>query len=243
MAEPEIWLQAAVLVCIWGIWSRRWRGGKHGLFLLGLGIGLGLGAKLSFGITPVVALFLTTVMMRWDKPPMRPPLPRGLWKPLLAIVLLSAPVWTSFLHHQVGLPAEPRIRSHDFAGVQWERIWGGLDGGSQPARETLDNLQFWLGDPLGFYRKAYGAVGGGFTPWHAIGWCIIGLGILLGWRDRHPTPRTALLRFCTVLVIVQTGLLFWVARDLHHLAQTTPIVAILAGLSIEQIVAPTFAQT
>ena len=236
LGGTEIFLQAAVLACLWGIWSRRWRGGKHGPLLLGVGIGLGIGAKLSFGIT-VIALFFTTLVMRWDKPAIRPPLPRGLWKPLLAILLLSAPVWISILHHHMGLPNEPRIRSHDFAGVQWERIWGGLDGKEQPARETLENLGFWLGDPMGFYRKAYGATGGGFTPWHAIGWCIVGLGAILGWRDRHPTPRTALLRFCTVFVVVQTALLFWIARDLHHLAQTTPVLAIVAGLAIEQIVA------
>jgi hypothetical protein len=234
LGGTEILLQASILLCLWAIWSRRWRGGSHGLLALGVGIGLGLGAKLSFGLS-LIALFATTLVMRWDRPALRPPLPAALWKPFLALTLLSAPVWTTMIHHALAIPEEPRLRSHDYAGVQWQRVLGGLGGQDTTARESMDNLLFWLGDPMGFYRKAYGASGGAFTPWHAISWALITAGAILGWRDRHPTPRLALLRFCTVLLILQTSVLFWVARDLHHLAQTTPVLAIVSGLAIEQL--------
>jgi hypothetical protein len=64
-------------------------------------------------------------------------------------------------------------------------------------------------------------------------------GVLVGWWDRHPTPRTALLRFMSVLVPLQVLFLWLVARDLHHLVVVAPMLAILTGLSIDALAGTT----
>jgi hypothetical protein len=62
-------------------------------------------------------------------------------------------------------------------------------------------------------------------------------GAALAWRHRHPTPAEALLRFTSLLLVAQLGLLWLVARDLHHLAMATPTLAIVAGLALDRLAA------
>ena len=45
LGGTEILLQAAALLCLWALWSRRWAGGRHGLAAFTLGVALGLSAK------------------------------------------------------------------------------------------------------------------------------------------------------------------------------------------------------
>ena len=234
LGGTEIVLQAAGLLCLWALWSRRWGGGRHGLAALGVGIGLGLLAKSTFAIT-LVALGLAVLLTRWDRPRRRPPLPDGLWKPVLAVVVLTSPLWIAALHRALApdLPAD--LRTHDLGGSQWARVLNALQMGRTPAREELGNVLSWAGDPLGFLARAYSVEGGGWSPWRVVGWLLLGGGAALAWRDRHPTPRLALHRLCTLFLIFQVGLLLLVARDLHHLAQAAPTLAIVAGLSIDAL--------
>ena len=104
-----------------------------------------------------------------------------------------------------------------------------------PVREGLGSLGFWAGDPVGFLAMVYGTEGGGWSWVRAVGWLLIAAGGAVAWRDRHPTPRLALLRFMTVAVTCQVLLLWLVARDMHHLAQATPTLALTAGLSLDAL--------
>ena len=238
LGGTEIVLQAAVLLCLWALWSRRWAGGRHGLTALGIGIGLGLQAKLT-AVLPLAALMLTALLTRWDKPSIRPPLPDKLYRPILAIVVLTAPLWITAIHHSF-VPSTPHIRSHDFPDLQWSRVLSALSGERSPVRESLVNLIHWAGDPLAFFTAAYGAeASDGVSPWRIIGWLLVLAGIVVAWRDRHPTPHSALLRFMSILVPLQILSLWLVARDLHHLVVTTPMLAILTGLSIDALAGTT----
>ena len=236
LGGTEIALMLGAVLLLWGLWSRRWAGGRWGLTLVGLGVGVGLLGKVTFALT-VGAVGLTALVMRWDKGRMRPPLPRRPWEPILWVALLTAPLWLAALH--AGLAPEPpvQVRSHDFGGQQWQRVVAALTGGPAPAREGLGNLRTWALHPLGFFEVAYGAAAVAPSRWRALGWGVVLAGLLLAWRGRHPTPRQALARFVSVLLPVQTLLLLVVARDLHHLAQVAPTFAIAAGLAADQLAA------
>ncbi len=233
LGGTEVLLQAAVLLCVWALWSRRWAGGRHGLTALGVGIGLGLLAKSTFGIS-LVALALAALITRWDRPALRPPLPADLWKPVAAVVVLTAPLWIAALHRGLAPDLVP-VPSHDFGALQWRRVWTALTLGRTPAREGLGNGLLWAANPLGFLEVAYGVAAPGSSPLRLAGWALVAGGGIVAWRDRHPTPREALLRFCTVFLLLQVGLLLAVARDLHHLAQATPTLAIVAGLALDSL--------
>ena len=100
----------------------------------------------------------------------------------------------------------------------------------------MANLMHWAGDPLAFFPTAYGsALIPRLSPWRVLGWLVVLAGVVSGWWSRHPTPHAALLRFMSVLVPLQVAALWLVARDLHHLVVTAPMVAILAGLSISTL--------
>lgn len=233
LGGTEILLHAAGLLCLWALWSRRWGGGRHGMLALGIGVGLGLMAKVTF-VLSLVALLATALLMRWDKPALKAPRPVGLWKPALAILLCTAPLWITALHH--GLAVPEHVPSHDFPSLQWRRVLAVFGGGPAPAREGLANLWLFFSQPLGFFAPAYGvdAVPGP-SPLRLAGLAVVAAGIGLGWRQRHPTPQDALLRFTSVYLLLQVGLLWLVARDLHHLAQATPTLAIVAGLAIDRL--------
>jgi len=234
LGGTELLLLAGVLLTWWALWSRRWAAGRHGLLALGVGIGFGLLSKLTF-VLSLGALLGAALATRWDRPRLRPPAPKKLWRPVAAVILLTAPLWLTWLHHALAIPTEGQLRSHDFPDLQLQRVFTALDGGKSPARETLTNLGLWLGNPLGFLELAYDATGApGWSPWRIVGWCLVMLGVGLGWRTRHPTPQDALLRFTTVFLILQVGLIWLVARDLHHLAVATPTAAVLAGLALDQ---------
>jgi len=236
LGGTELLLQAAGLLCLWALWSRRWGGNRHGLLALGVGIGLGLCAKLTFGLT-LVALLATALLMRWDRPRMKPPRLQGVARGLLAIALLTSPLWITALHHGVALSAH--VPSHDFPTLQLRRVTAALTGGPHPAREGLANLWTWLSEPVAFFGPAYGVEAlPGPSPWRIAGLVLVAAGAALAWRDRdHHTPHAALLRFCSVALFLQVGLLWLVARDLHHLAQATPTLAIVAGLSLDRLAA------
>ena len=234
LGGTEILLQAAGLVCLWAVWSRRWGSGRHGWMALGVGMGLGILAKSTFALT-LLALGLAAVLTRRDRPNRRPLRPGGWGKAVLACVLVTSPLWVAALHRAFApeLPAD--FHTHDLGGPQWERVRNALQLGRTPIREELGNAAYWAGDPLGFLARAYGTGGGGWTPWRLVGWLLLVGGTALAWRDRHPTPRLALHRFCTVFLSFQLGLMLLVARDLHHLAQSAPLLAIVGGLSIDAL--------
>lgn len=236
LGGTEILLQAAALLCIWAVWSRRWAGGRRALLALGVGIGLGMLAKSTFAIT-LVALGLTTLLTRWDRPERQAPSWRGLGKALVAVVVLTAPLWVAGLHRALAPDLPPDLHTHDLSGQQWDRVLNALKMGRTPVREELGNVVAWAGDPLAFLGRAYGVphAGGAVGPARGLGWLLLVGGVGLAWKDRHPTPRQALHRFCSLLLVLQVGLLLLVARDLHHLAQAAPTLAIVAGLSLDAL--------
>jgi hypothetical protein len=235
LGGTEILLQAAVLLCLWALWSRRWGGGRHGLMAFAVGVGLGLLAKLTF-LLSLAALLATALLTRFDKPAMGPPLPERWWRCAMPIVLLSAPLWVAWLHHCLAVGPEPHVVSHDFLGTQFRRVGQALSMGDTPAREGLTNLGRWATDPLAFFTVAYRAAPSpGPSPWRIVGWTLVLAGSLLAWRRRHATPQVALLRFMGIFVPMQLGLLLLVARDLHHLASAAPTVAIWAALALDQV--------
>ena len=48
LGGTEILLQAAALLALWALWSRRWSGGRHGAAAIAVGVGVGLLAKATF---------------------------------------------------------------------------------------------------------------------------------------------------------------------------------------------------
>ncbi len=129
LGGTEILLQAAGLLVIWALWSRRWKGGRHGTLALALGVGLGLGAKVTF-VATLVAFGAAAVLTRWDRPKVRPP-ERVNWAWLLGLPLLCVtPLAVSWLHH-TALGEVPRVVSHDTLDLQLTRLASGahLDPG------------------------------------------------------------------------------------------------------------------
>ena len=235
LGGTELLLLAAGLLCLWAIWSRRWKAGRHGLLALGIGIGAGLLAKITFVLT-LAALLLAALLTRWDRPNLRPPLPDKLIRPFLAMLLLLSPLLLTWAHHLWAVPVEPHVLSHDFPGLQLRRVGAALAGERGPAREGLANLGYWAMNPLAFLGVAYQVPAPqGWAPWRLVGFVVLALGVIHAWRDRHPTPREALLRFTSLYLVFQVGLLWGVARDLHHLAQASLTLCIVAGLAIDQL--------
>ena len=240
LGGTEIVLVGATLAALWGLWSRRWGTGRWGVVVLAVAVGAGLHAKLTF-VVVAVALAVSALLSRWDRPQMGPPqAPRlglaalGLTLPLVPLVLAQV--------HQRTFPPSPRIRSHDHLELQWDRVVGALTGQQAPTRESLGNITAWLGEPLSFFQRAYGVevlpeVSWG---WVALGWGIALIGAALAWFRRHPTPRDALLRFTSLFLLVAVGGLLVVARDLHHLATMSVVTALVAGLSADQLAGTRF---
>ena len=233
LGGTELLLHAAVLLCLWSLWSRRWAGGIHGLTGFAAGVGLGLSAKLTF-ILALVPLAMTALLLRQDKPRLRPPLPTH-WVPVIIAALLPMlPLLTAWLMHaQAGLNP---IGSHDHIALQMDRVSDTFSGSGRPPRESIAALQAWLGDGTSFLGAAWGATAPTWiSPLRFLGWGVVLFGVGLAWRDRDPTPRLALTRFCSVFLLLQVLATWGVARDLHHLAIATPTLMILAGLSIDTV--------
>ena len=231
LGGTELMLHAASLLCLWALWSRRWAGGRHGLTAFALGVGIGLSAKLTFVLT-LVPLLLTAWIMRWDKPRLNPPLPAR-WSPIAwALLLPMLPLLIAWCHLTVA--DLQSLASHDHIGTQLDRISATLTGGPRPSRESVVALLAWLGDGTSFLGEAWGSTQQPwFSPLRALGWTVVVLGSVTAWRQRDPTPRLALTRFCSVFLVLQVLFTWGVARDLHHLAIATPTLMILAGLSID----------
>ena len=238
LGGTETLLLAAGLMVLWSLWSRRWKGGRHGAWAIAVGVGLGLMAKVTFVVT-LAALGLAALLTRWDRGPLKPP-PAPNWLALGGVVVaLTAPVWVTLAHHAMVVPPEPHIVSHDFLGLQWERLWSGLGRlfgeGQEPAREAPLTLLWFLGNPLAWFQVAYDsqpepAIG----PLRLVGYGLLVGGTALAWVRRE--PGDALLRFMSLAVPLQVLGLWLANRDLHHLAQASPMLAIWAALAIVRLV-------
>jgi hypothetical protein len=236
LGGTELLLQAAALLVVWALWSRRWKGGAHGTTALALGIGLGLAAKATFAAT-LVAYGLAALLTRWDRPATLPPRRVQLGR-LVAIPLLCvSPLILANVHQYVS--PLPSIVSHDTLGLQFGRLWHGWTGPS-PAREGLANLLHFFGNPLAFFADAYGADPvPPVSVLRLVGFSATIAGIALAWRRPagRAAPGDALLRFLSVAVPLQVGLVSLANRDLHHLAQITVPLALLVGLAAERLAA------
>ncbi|MCB9792541.1 MAG: hypothetical protein H6741_07405 [Alphaproteobacteria bacterium] len=240
LGGTELLLQAAGLLALWSFWSRRWSGGRHGTLAFAVAMGLGVLAKATFAAT-ALALGIAILATRWDRPRLKaPPPPR--WGLLLATpVLLCAPLWVTWLHHGLAMPEAPHVMSHDYLGLQVERALSGvrglLEGRSAPSRESANTLAWFLLDPLPWFKQAYGATPPttGARFWRLIGWGLLVGGTGLEWARRSNSPSGALLRFMSIYAPLQLGLLWLANRDLHHLAQATPTLAIWFGLAADRL--------
>ena len=241
LGGTEVLLMAAGLLLVWSTWSRRWGGGRHGSYAIAAAVGLGLLAKVTF-VPTLLAWGLALILTRKDKPKLKPPAPLP-WPWMVGIpVLLTAPLWITWLHHSLAMPASGHIQSHDFLSLQLERSFSGLtgllSGERTPAREVPSSLVWFLGDPLAWLDQAYGGEHP-FTPtWpRLVGWCILIAGSVLEWLRPREDRAGALLRIFSLFVPLQL-LLIWLAnRDLHHLAQATPMLAIWFGLAGTRLLA------
>ncbi|MDP2309790.1 MAG: hypothetical protein Q8P18_27465 [Pseudomonadota bacterium] len=237
LGGTEILLQAAALLVVWALWSRRWRGGTHGAVAIALGVGLGLAAKATFAAT-LVAYGIAVVLTRSDRPDLRPPPPARLGVLLGIPLLCTAPLFVANVH-QLLLPL-PHIVSHDTIGLQFARLWGGWSGAS-PAREGLTNLVYFFGNPAAFFARAYGAEAvAPVSILRLVGFVATIAGITVEWRVHarraaHPSASGALLRFLSIAVPLQIAVLAVANRDLHHLAQASVPLALLVGLAADRL--------
>ena len=242
LGGTEILLQAAALLTLWALWSRRWAGGRHGSRAIGLGLGLGLLAKATF-LPTIAALGLASLVTRRDRPEMRAPEPLA-WRALLGIPLLCCvPFFLAWGHHAL-VDWSTHVVSHDFLGLQVERALDSLRafaGGGAPAREPPQTLLWYLLSPLNWFEVAYGAdIPKGLAPWRLVGLGVLVLGTWRCWRLRRQTPAAALLRFLSIFVPLQLVLLWVCNRDLHHLAQATPTLCLWLGLGAAQLAVTVF---
>lgn len=229
LGGTEILLQAAALLVLWALWSRRWKGGVHGTVAIAIGIGLGLAAKATFAAT-LVAFGVTAMVMRWDRAALRPPAPVSALRLAGIPLLLCAPLVLAFAHHH-WIVDEVAIVSHDTLAVQAAR-WGQ----ASPDREAAANLWAFLGSPLAWFHGALGAAEvPAFSALRLLGGAVTLLGVGLEWRRRTTSPSAALLRFLSIAAPLQLGLLFAANHDLHHLAQATPTLCLLAALAADRV--------
>lgn len=230
LGGTEILLQAAGLLVVWALWSRRWKGGRHGTIALALGVGLGIGAKVTF-VATLVAFGVAALLTRWDRPRVKPP-ERVNWVVLAGLPLICvSPLLLSWAHHH-GLGEGPQVVSHDTLNLQLSR----LRSGAHLDRESLENLWRFLGNSLGWLHDAWG------TPYTAalsaprvLTFAVAMAGAVLEWRTRTHSPSAALLRFLSLAVPLQVALLFLLNRDLHHLAQASVPLACLVALGADRV--------
>jgi hypothetical protein len=232
LGGTELLLQTAGLLVLWSLWSRRWKGGRHGTLALALGVGLGLGAKVTF-VGTLVAVAAAAALTRWDRPAMKPPeRVRLAWLVGLPLLAVSPLVWSA-VHHAL-LPEGPRVVSHDTLGLQVGRL---LDGATM-GREAFVNLGRFFGNPTAWMADAWGTRPvSGFSALRVLALAVAVAGTALEWKNRTRSPSAALLRFLSLLVPLQVGALFALNHDLHHLAQATVPLALWTALGAERVAA------
>jgi hypothetical protein len=236
LGGTEILLQAAGLLVLWAIWSRRWGGGKHGGTAIAVGVGLGFLAKATF-LPTLLALTAVVLATRGDRPTMRPPFPLRPFQMLGIVALLTSPLWVSWIHHSQAFDGTLHLRSHDYLGLQTDRAWQGLfrEG---PSRESAASLWSFLSTPFPWFQGAYQTnfdVRG--LPWRSLALLVPLVGSILAWRDRSESRPRALLRFMSLFVPLQLLLIWLSNKDLHHLAQAAVPMAIWIGLSTDRLCA------
>ncbi len=234
LGGTEILLQAAALLVVWALWSRRWKGGTHGTVAIAIGVGLGLAAKATF-VATLVAYGIAVLVTQWDHPNLKPPSRVHPGKLLLIPALCVAPLVLANVHQ--ALSTLPVIASHDMLGLQFSRLWHGWTGPA-PAREGLVNLLYFLGNPVAFFAPAYGAEAvPPVSALRVLGFGFTTAGVLLEWRSPARSASGALLRFLSIAVPLQIVLVSVANRDLHHLAQISVPLALLVGLAADRLAA------
>jgi 4-amino-4-deoxy-L-arabinose transferase-like glycosyltransferase len=233
LGGTEILLQAAGVLFVWAMWSRRHSGGKHGATAIAVAVGLGIMAKITFA--PVIAaLGIATLLTRWDHQPLKPPRKLRVFRLATIVALITSPLTLAFLHHEFLAP-EHVVVSHDYLDLQLNRAFGGL---STAPREGAENLLWFALDPIQWFGPSYSAEVPNFSPLgRGFGWLLITVGSFAAWRDRDSNRSGALLRFMSLAVPLEICALYLSNRDLHHLAQLSPQVAILLALSTERCAA------
>jgi len=218
LGGTEILLQVATVLLLGSLWEPR----KKGTDLhAGAAVGLGLLAKWTF-VSTTLALVITTAVKARSR------LRAFGWRSAIVAGLLLLPLVICAVHHVFGLPGAPRIVSHDDLLLQVRRVFQGWSGPSA-GRESAANLFYYFGEPLRWFGVAYGGpvvswVGAGVR---ALTWAAVGVGL---WRRRDD----ALLRFVAGAALLQVILLQVANRDLHHLGQAAPLLAIVVGLALER---------
>jgi hypothetical protein len=245
LGGTELLLLLAGLLLLVGLWSWRWQGRDRSV-LLGVALGLGLLAKATF-LPTALAFFLATWLTRGDGAPRK--LPRLRWLRIGALaLLLCAPLWIALLH-RLALPDDPGLYSHDglaMQGARWSHGLKGLlgGGGASAAREMPASLAYFFLEPLRWFAPALGArpVSWGWAAARLLGWGVALWGAALAWRGRRTEPpgtdpHAAMLRWLSLAAPLQLALLWLANRDLHHLAQAAPTLALWVGLALERVAA------
>ncbi len=239
LGGTEVLLQAGALLALWALWSRRWRGGRHGSDAIAMGLGIGLLAKATF-VPTGLALLAAASLTRRDRPDMKPPAPLQLGRAAAIVGVCMAPLWITWLH-QGFFPLDTPVRSHDTLGLQLERLvssLGSLAGGTVPARETGSTLGWFFFWPLRWFEAAHGAdVPPGMGPWRLVGLGVLAGGTIRAWRGQERTPSSALLRFLSLFVPMQVVALWLSNHDLHHLAQASMGLCLWLGLAADRLAA------
>jgi len=220
---------ALLMAVVAGLWAVEGaRAGRPWAPAVGaLALALGMHAKWSFAAS---ALALGALAAAGPRPA------RALGAGLGGALIGLLPAALSALHHRGAVPAVPHVFSHDFPAAQLAR----LGAGAAPAREQLlQNLRAWALEPLSFLERAYGAtVDPGLLPpalpvgAAALGWAVLAAGSVISVRDG---PDGGPQRRAAALLFVQVPLLLLLGRDLHHLGQAAPALALAAGLGAERL--------
>lgn len=240
LGGTELMLQGAALLLLAGFWGRRWSGGRRASTWIAVAVGLGLLAKATF-VATLIAFALAALLTRWDRPATKAPADLSLLAMAGVVLAITSPLWGTWLHHALWDPT-PAVQSHDFVGLQVDRALSGLTGlfqdGPAPARETPQTLAWFLGNPLPWFEVAYGASAprSGLVWLRLTGGLVLLLGSGLAWARRRADKHDALLRFLSVFVPLQLTLIWLANRDLHHLAQAAPTLAVWFGLAASRIV-------
>jgi hypothetical protein len=98
---------------------------------------------------------------------------------------------------------------------------------------VLQNLEAWALEPLAFLERAYGASGAPeLRAAAALGWAALAVGAAAAARAG---PEGGAHRRAVGLLVLQVALLLLLGRDLHHLGQAAPALALAAGLGAERL--------